>query len=234
MDWSQAEIDASVDAYIGMLYKERNGQRYNKAEIRRHLIAGDLSSRSHGSIEMRMCNISSVLNGQNKPYIDGYKPLPNVGSNVITMIEESLNRYPSLVPKYFELTANRELLDKKVEEIRKNEPLGLPPTGNERPQSCSSKTMEYQRDPAVKRWVLDKANGICELCLQQSPFRSKTTGNPWYLEVHHVVPLKESGSDTVCNAVALCPNCHTRCHQSIDATDATEILYKQVDRLIHS
>jgi len=94
--WSQLEINASVDAYIEMLSKEIAGQRYNKAAVNRDLRDGALASRSRGSVEMRMCNISTVLSDHKKQYIDGYKPRANVGANVYPMIEEALSRHSKI------------------------------------------------------------------------------------------------------------------------------------------
>ncbi len=137
------------------------------------------------------------------------------------------------VPKYFEPSSDNQQLEERVEAIRQNEPLDLPPEGNRKPAKRRAAESEVvERDPQVKRWVLDTAVGICELCGERSPFHSKAPGHPLYLEVHHVVPLKKDGPDTVCNAVALCPNCHTRCHQSVDAADATGMLYERVGRLV--
>ena len=329
LGWSQQEIDASVDAYIEMLSKELAGEHYNKAAVNRDLREGVLASRSRGSVEMRMANISAVLNDKSKEYIQGYKPRKNVGSDVYRMIEAALSRhsdtpsaerksrfrislpdeipasllqkavaridrngisphseshtydvvigtkkYPpvavvafayeemtgeSIAPgtirggrgtqafkilaqaglepiaKYFEPTIDNQELEDRVDEIRKNVPLSSPPKGNRRPNKRRvTDSVAVERLPAIKRWVLDNAGGVCELCREQSPYRSRAKDNPWYLEVHHVIPLKSDGPDTVCNAVALCPNCHTRCHQSIDANEATEMLYKQVDRLMRA
>ena len=61
-DWTQDEIEASVRAYMGMLQQEIAGKPYNKAATNRALREAELSGRSRGSIEMRMCNISTVLN----------------------------------------------------------------------------------------------------------------------------------------------------------------------------
>ena len=33
-----------------------------------------------------------------------------------------------------------------------------------------------------------------------------------YLEVHHLKRLADGGSDTIENAVAVCPNCHRELH----------------------
>ncbi|WP_267911026.1 HNH endonuclease [Pseudomonas haemolytica] len=50
-------------------------------------------------------------------------------------------------------------------------------------------------------------------------------------EVHHVRHLAQKGSDRITNAVALCPNCHQRCHRSSDRDAFTEALYAKVGRL---
>jgi hypothetical protein len=91
-EWSQAEIDASVLAYLGMLSSELRGDGYNKAETNRNLRSGVLESRSRGSVEMRMCNISQVLADRNETYIDDYKPRGNIGPRVYPMIESALDR----------------------------------------------------------------------------------------------------------------------------------------------
>ena len=135
----------------------------------------------------------------------------------------------------FEPTFSRDELDDAVEKILTQEiPLGEPPIGNKIPnkRKPATSTEEIERDPNVKAWVLRKASQKCELCNKPAPFKSKKRGNPGYLEVHHVVPLKPNGPDTICNAVALCPNCHMRCHHSVDADVATAKLYEQVERLI--
>lgn len=135
--------------------------------------------------------------------------------------------------KYFAPTIDTQELEEQVDALREFHPLGAPPKGNKRPAKRRVADSEaIERDAEVKRWVLDKADGQCELCRMPSPYRSRAKGNPWYLEVHHVVPLKQNGPDTVCNAVALCPNCHTRCHQSIEVEEATQELYEGVSRLV--
>jgi 5-methylcytosine-specific restriction protein A len=77
--------------------------------------------------------------------------------------------------------------------------------------------------------VRNEAEGHCDGCGEPAPFQK--LGLP-YLEVHHVKPLAEKGSDQVTNAVALCPNCHRRCHHSSDNEEFTASLYKKVRRLI--
>ena len=133
---------------------------------------------------------------------------------------------------YFAPTSDIESLDKKSDEYEdliddsseSYEGIDKPPVRSEQA------TYSYKRDARVKGIVRRQAKGICELCRKPAPF-NRSNGKP-YLEVHHVVPLKDGGFDQTTNAVAICPNCHMRCHHSVDAHKATEDLYRQVKRLV--
>ena len=71
------------------------------------------------------------------------------------------------------------------------------------------------RDASVALWAQKQAKGRCELCRSDAPFED-ARGYP-FLEVHHIVPLAEGGPDVPSNVVALCPNCHRRCHHGRDS-----------------
>ncbi|WP_353505486.1 HNH endonuclease [Microbulbifer variabilis] len=87
----------------------------------------------------------------------------------------------------------------------------------------------YVRDPKVKAWVLKEASGQCECCGSDAPFIT-TEGEP-FLEVHHLRRLADNGSDTITNAVALCPNCHREFHYGINKKVLVAKMYESVDRL---
>lgn len=69
---------------------------------------------------------------------------------------------------------------------------------------------EWIRNPYVRAYTLQQAQGRCQLCEQPAPFRLPD-GTP-FLEVHHIIPLESGGPDTIENCVALCPNCHREVH----------------------
>jgi len=69
----------------------------------------------------------------------------------------------------------------------------------------------YRRNADVIVAVLRRANGVCEKCQKEAPFKRRSDGSP-FLEVHHSIPLSQGGEDTVENAVGLCPNCHRKAH----------------------
>jgi hypothetical protein len=106
-----------------------------------------------------------------------------------------------------------EKLDHKVRRIKSLSDLPRP-DGVNNPLRTTRSVELIERSPLVKAWVLREANGVCQLCEQIGPFKDRD-GQP-FLEVHHIKPLAESGEDSVSNAVALCPNCHRRCHYGSD------------------
>jgi 5-methylcytosine-specific restriction protein A len=221
-DWNEPEIKAAVGAYLTMLAFELEGQSFNKAQANRLLRQGALTDRSEGSVEFRMRNISTVLQRMGRDWIVGYKPAKNVGANVEKGIREALASDIS------EPSADEDTLERRAAVLQKQK-IKEPPKGIKKPKRAASSRTVYVRDPEVRAWVRNEAEGHCEGCDGPAPFQK--LGLP-YLEVHHVKPLAEKGSDQASNAVALCPNCHRRCHHSNDSEAFTESLYKKIGRLV--
>ena len=226
-DWSDVEIQAAVDAYLSMLSREQSGQKVVKTEENRILREGALADRTKGSVEFRMQNISTVLVELGRARIEGYKPAKNVGANVARSIREALNAPSTLTPEDFAPTADEATLEQRAAKLER-QPLKDEPKGIERPEQTQSSGKSYVRDPEVRSWVRQQAEGKCEGCGEPAPFEKD--GRP-FLEVHHVKHLAQEGSDRTSNAVALCPNCHRRCHHSNDRDEFTASLYTKVERL---
>lgn len=227
--WSDVELAATIRAYLQMLHAELSGVSYNKAAVNRALRAGPLAMRTRASIEFRMQNISAALYELKMPYIAGYLPARNIGSAVkekmvALLSAEGIESLEAYVP-----TPDPRMLSERVSDLRQRH-LGAIPKGTHSPQIVTVTTTSYVRDPAVKAWILQAAKGHCEGCGDPAPFAGMD-GLP-YLEVHHVMPLSSHGSDKTTNAVALCPNCHRRCHYSEDRDEFKLMLYQQVPRLI--
>ena len=104
------------------------------------------------------------------------------------------------------------------------------PSGHSKPTSTAVSITQFQRDASVKALVLREANGNCECCSRPAPFAT-IDGTP-FLEVHHVRQLADQGSDTITNAVALCPNCHRVLHYGENGLVLVEHLYREVSRLV--
>lgn len=76
VDWTQAEIEATVSSYFAMLKQELTGDSFNKANENRKLLP-KLNGRTRGAIEFKHQNISAVLLENGWIYISGYKPSSN-------------------------------------------------------------------------------------------------------------------------------------------------------------
>lgn len=158
-----------------------------------------------------------------REWLSGLKPAKNVGANVGAEIEAMIAQAEGkqFAPiAAFEIEAREEAKRKNLER----------PQGNLRPASTPSAITQYQRDAAVKAWVLQQANGKCECCDQPAPFNG-SDGMP-FLEVHHVRQLADGGTDTVTNTVALCPNCHREAHYGQNSKALILPLYERVTRLV--
>lgn len=82
--------------------------------------------------------------------------------------------------------------------------------GNKPVRKRSVITESFDRNPFVAESAKRRANGRCQLCEQQAPFKDNN-GDP-FLHVHHIIWLAKGGADTEENTVALCPNCHAKMH----------------------
>lgn len=228
-EWSDEEITATVAAYFEMLAKEMNRQPFNKAEYNRKLREGPLHARSKGAVELKLANISSVLADADLPWIKGYKPRKNIQKALTPkVLAEAELRGFTIQPSDYEPTADADELARRVRKLKGH--IKTKPAGVKKPKKVPTSGHEgYKRSPDVVDWVYGLAKGTCELCGRPAPFEDRY-GDP-YLECHHVQWLGKGGSDTVENAVAVCPNCHRLLHSGAERAEAKEKLYGQVERL---
>jgi 5-methylcytosine-specific restriction protein A len=226
-DWTADELEVAVDVYFEMLEFQQSGQHFFKAQIRKRILASKLKNRSEPSFEWRMRNISSILAEIGEPTLSGYLPARNVGSN--SALSDIVKSRLSQKDIEITLTSDEFNLDVQVERLLKKyvarpEPIQAPP------EYVLAKERAFLRNARVKAWVLQESNGVCEGCNLPAPF-TLPNGQP-FLEVHHMRPLCDAGSDSVENTVALCPNCHRRCHFSNDQEAFSDELYQRVGRLV--
>ena len=105
--WSEAEQRAAVRAYNVMLMLEVDGKPYSKAAVNRWLRGvatvkdwkqpatmtlaperGAVATRSHGSLEMKFCNISAARRALRWPTIRGYKSFGQGQKSLTDIIKE--------------------------------------------------------------------------------------------------------------------------------------------------
>jgi 5-methylcytosine-specific restriction protein A len=89
-------------------------------------------------------------------------------------------------------------------------------------REVDAKRLIYERSEAVRRYVLARANGVCESCDKNAPFR-RVDGTP-YLEPHHTRRVSDGGPDDPRWVAALCPNCHREIHSGEHGADKNKDL----------
>jgi hypothetical protein len=97
VDWTEAEVKATVDDYLDMLVAEATGRDYSKAGHRRALIKRLNPGRTESAIEFKHQNISAAMINLGLPYIRGYLPRGNYQAALATEIQRRLEADPSLL-----------------------------------------------------------------------------------------------------------------------------------------
>jgi 5-methylcytosine-specific restriction protein A len=227
-NWTDDELGAAVKAYLELCAIGGRDARVPKKPTIEKLLAGTLSARSKSSIERRFSNISYVMASIGEGWVRGYKPLSNVGKGVKPRLERLIKLHLSK-QSGVDLTDENILFERRVRELRGSTEKMERPVGAKAPKRTIRTVNGFKRSPEVKAYVLKSANGRCEVCSSPAPFVD-VDGFP-FLEVHHVKPLSEGGSDRVGNAIAVCPNCHRRAHFSADRAAFVESIYRKLPRL---
>ena len=80
--WTDVELAAAVTAYRRIQELEIRGVEYSKTAIRDEVMDSSFLRRTAGSYEYRMQNISAVPDELGQPWIEGRKPVRNVGEAV--------------------------------------------------------------------------------------------------------------------------------------------------------
>lgn len=217
--WSDDELRATVQKYLQMQVMLRSGKPFIEKACFDELSA--LFGRTSQAFEMRIRNISYVLELMGRSWIPSLVPATYVGAEIAARIEAMIvdSEEKKVVPRAGFEVETREAKDK----------LRGKPAGNAKPVGLIVSTTQYVRDTKVRAWVLREAKGVCECCMQPAPF--DTADGP-FLEVHHVRQLAEQGPDTTCNAVAICPNCHRRLHYGLDSAALVDEMYLRIARLV--
>jgi hypothetical protein len=100
------------------------------------------------------------------------------------------------------------------------------------PERIIGFSTHFRRDDAVRRRVLDRAKGRCELC---GRVEFITLAGMPYLESHHILSLAADGPDSFENVIALCPSHHREAHYGSRwrelATEMMEIVAAKLNRL---
>ena len=226
-NWSDEELKAAVEAYTAMVRQSQLGQTVHKKSVYEEL--AQRFGRTTKAFEYRMQNISYVYSTMGREWVQGLRPAKNVGTRVAAAIEAMIAEVEAS-PAQRVVSRPSSSISAPTSALPTHALALAAPRGNRNPTTVSSPTPQFVRDPQVKDWVLWAASGVCENCASRAPFSS--SGGVPFLEVHHVRTLAAGGSDTIENAVALCPNCHREFHYGANSAALVSAIYVKCARLI--
>lgn len=218
--WTDAELSAALDVYDDLLSRQASADHPNYAQVVRNL-ARRLGGRRPGAVVRRMQTISSMRKRQGLPTVARF----GEAQTLTPGIEERLARLSAIRTPI----ANPDVLDDLTDQAWRME-MPAPKSSKASAPMQSMTVTRFLRRADVRGWVLRAAEGVCEGCRTPAPF--VTDGGRPFLEVHHIRPLMEGGPDSICNAAALCPNCHRRLHLGSDRAAYRGEVIDAVPRLI--
>jgi len=94
------------------------------------------------------------------------------------------------------------------------------------PRERTTTRREKERSAAVRRYVLDRSQGYCEICGHPAPFL--THRGQGYLEPHHLTYSDDEWLDARDAVVAACPTCHRRVHHGQDGDSVNEAAKERI------
>jgi len=220
--WTDDELAVAIRYFREAVANEAAGRSFTAQSVV-NAVAVALPARTGSSASRRLSNIAVALKDSGRPFTSKFGlSQTQVGQGVRSRILAIWDRDGTDVDldETFEPTSDFSTLEQSTRSLRGR--LTVPPAGSSSPTFSQTLSKVYQRDPKVSAWVLDRANGICESCEAEAPFR--TDDGRSFLEVHHLVRLADGGADTVENTVAVCPNCHRALHFAADRGVRLEML----------
>lgn len=135
-------------------------------------------------------------------------------TNEDTKPPEDPTKYEAITAKIYE-KIDKDLLRRRAE------------SANPKPQQRETVTVIYDRDLAVKAYVLTRSHHRCERPGCGYKGFIKADGSS-YIEIHHIISLAGGGDDSILNVIALCPNCHKEAHYSKEREDLAKLLLQHI------
>lgn len=225
--WSAEDYTAAVEAYFWMQDQEKQSQPFDRAEVYKDLEVGALSGLSSQDLRRTMLHISAALVEVSRPALTWLEPPTAPDAELLAVLVPLVRVRLTEARKLYAPTAEQEELLERSHTIAQR--LSRKPAGLRHPEKTTHTVTVWQRDPAVRAWVLRRASGACEYCSDKVQYADIHHS---FLKLFNLRSFVTGGSDTVENTVALCPNCFQVAEFGNNRTIFVEVLYNKLSELV--
>jgi predicted HNH restriction endonuclease len=223
VDWSRAESIAALQTYLA-LYGKQISRKPGSPVAALAMLIGRAVTGAYNKI----MNFRAIDPRDSRAGMDGASNVDrSVWAEFFNERGQTIDQnavsdeFQRLWPQYWlepTLELQQERLEKAVEEAKAGlEVLEARIRASRRPsnpQSGTTTTTVFNRDPNIIAYAKGRAGFRCEVPGCAVPLFLKPDGEP-YVEVHHIHMLADGGEDTIDNVACLCPSHHREIHFGI-------------------
>ena len=224
--WGAEDYSAAVDAYFWMQNQEKQSRPFERSEVYKDLEVGALLGLSSQDLRRTMLHISAALVEVNRPALTWLAPPSSPDTELLAVLVPLVRARLTETRTIYAPTAVLETLHERSHTIGQR--LARLPAGLLHPEKTTQTVTAWQRDPAVRAWVLRRADGACEYC--SDPVQYADTHST-FLKLFNPRSFITGGPDSVDNTVALCPNCFQVGELGNNRTIFVEVLYNKLSVL---
>lgn len=223
VDWSRAESLAALQTYLA-LYGKQISRKPGSPVADLAMLIGRAVTGAYNKI----MNFRAIDPRDSRAGMDGAS---NVDRSVWAEFFDERTQtidlnavgdeFQRLWPQYW-LELTRELQEERLEQAVEEAKADLDvleariraSRRPSKPQSGTTTTTVFNRDPNIIAYAKGRAGFRCEVPGCEVPLFLKPDGEP-YVEVHHIHMLADGGEDTTKNVACLCPSHHREIHFGI-------------------
>ena len=227
-DWSDQERTESVEAYFWMQEQEKQARNFDRNVLYASLEAGPLKGHSSQEIRRIMLHISAALIDVNRPYLEWLAAPQSPDAELLAALIPVVRARLTDAWKLRAPTADHDALLQCSHTIATERGLPRAPAGRRKPEKATLEVATWKSDPAVRAWVLRRANNCCEGCGEPARYIDPLGT---FFKMFRLQPFAEGGMDTIENTAALCPNCFQEAEYGPHRTAFLERLCNRVPEL---